>query len=353
MQLSLIVPYHNEEINLVLLYQRILQTFDKIHKELDFENFEIIFIDDGSTDQSTQLLIKTIHETNKIYQKQYDFNVIVKIYQFKYNEGQSAALSLGFSKASGKYIATIDSDLQNDPEDLVKLLKTITTQNQVEIVSGYRVQRKETTRAKISSIGNLLIRIISGYQVKDVGCSLKVYKNYTIKDTRLPPGYHRFLPIIAKADKKSILNIPVNHSKRFYGKSHYNYSRIFWLLKNILILPIIKGGDIDKINARINILKLGAYISLLFIPLSILYHQIIFLIILSVILHVSLIKAQNYIKYRQVFDSIPYQKILELQISKNSSGGRSEYDQDFDNTNSIPTNFIDGICSGSKHNSYQ
>jgi len=256
--LSLIVPYHNEEENLPLLCSKIIDAFEEISNELSFKNFEIIFIDDGSTDKSTRNLIESIQDL----EKSYNFNLRILIFRLHKNMGQSFALSIGFSNFTGKYVSTIDSDLQNDPSDLLPMLKNFIYGN-FEVVNGFRVNRREGLRVFISNVGNFLIRLFSFYNIRDVGCSLKLYRDYVIKNLKLPYGYHRFLPIISRAKKEKILNFPVKHFNRFSGKSHYGYSRIFWLLKNVFVLPFLSSFDPHKVKKNIFSLKLLSVVLLL------------------------------------------------------------------------------------------
>ncbi|MCS6956166.1 MAG: glycosyltransferase family 2 protein [Candidatus Calescibacterium sp.] len=309
MDLSVIVPYHNEGVNVSLLYLKIINVFERIQKEIGFKNFEILFIDDGSTDNGTELLIETI-ENNNVN----SVNVNVEVYRFVENQGQSAALSLGFSKFSGRYVSTIDADLQNDPEDLLPMLKLMLEKN-CEVVSGYRNNRDEGLRVSVSNIGNLLIRIFSGYSVRDVGCSLKLYKNYVIKDLKLAYGYHRFLPIISRASKELTLNYPVKHFRRIYGKSHYNYSRIWWLLKNIFVLPFLKKFDIDRVRTSLKILNIITILSFLPLLFAVFEPKLLTFLFFSLSLSVVYINLNNFWVFQTSFEYIKYEKIYQKKIN--------------------------------------
>lgn len=311
MDLTLIVPYHNEKFNLPVLYNKIIQVFCKINEELKFKDFEIIFIDDGSNDGSTDLLIEEIDRSNVK-----DIKLKIVIYRFLQNLGQSAALSLGFSKCTGKYVVTIDSDLQNDPFDILPMLKKM-IMNDFDVVSGYRQNRNEGLRVKISNIGNVLIRFFSGYNVKDVGCSLKIYKKSVIQNLKLPYGYHRFLPIITKADKDKIYNYPVRHLNRVYGRSHYGYSRIIWLLKNILAIPFIRGNSISRIRKSLIFFNI---ISVIFFLISIVMKDLYFLFIFLVSSLISL-KINNFVVYQRIFDDNQYEEVYRkiAMVSKEAS----------------------------------
>ncbi|MCS7164977.1 MAG: glycosyltransferase [Candidatus Calescibacterium sp.] len=307
MDLSIIIPYNNEGKNLPIIFTRIVQVFNRIKNEIGFKNFEILFIDDGSTDNGTGLLIETIQSTNCG-----DINLDISIYRFNENLGQSAALSLGFSKFKGKYVATIDADLQNDPEDLIPMIKILLEKN-YDVVSGYRKNRNEGFRVKLSMVGNWLIRLISGYSVVDVGCSLKLYKSEIVKDIKLPYGYHRFLPIITRVDKHKILNYPVKHFNRIYGKSHYNYSRILWLLKNIMILPFLRKLDISKAKKMVKIFAFLSVFSVFVWPLY--SYAITPLIFLTLILSIIYVKINNFIIFQETFKYIKYERVFHKLIN--------------------------------------
>lgn len=309
--LSLVVPYHNEKYNLPVLFEKIVKSFEKIKKELNLENFEVIFIDDGSNDESTLFLVQTIENSGNFI----NINLRMIVYRFFKNYGQSAALSLGFSKARGKYIATIDSDLQNDPEDLLTLLKVIIHSKDVEVVSGYRENRQEGLRVFISNIGNLIIRFLSGYYIKDVGCSLKIYKDYVVKDLVLPYGYHRFLPIITRANKNLIINHPVKHFKRIYGSTHYNYSRIFWLLKNLIVLFILGRYKLEGLKRNLKkiyfCLFLPTFILGIFSFLNLNFLIITFLMgMLSLVTYLEIEKIVN---FEKLFKNYEYQLLYERE----------------------------------------
>jgi glycosyltransferase involved in cell wall biosynthesis len=308
---SLIVPYHNEEKNLPILYSKIICSFEKISRRFGFKNFEIIFVDDGSDDNSTENLVKSIENTD-----QKDFNIRVVIYKIIENKGQSYALSVGFSNFNGKYVATIDSDLQNDPEDLLPMLEKIVNQ-EVEIVNGYRKDRNEGLRVLVSNVGNFLIKLFSNYDIRDVGCSLKIYKDYVIKDIKLPYGYHRFLPILSRSDKKSIINFPVKHFNRFYGNSHYGYSRIFWLLKNIFVLPFLRGFNISRIKNFLLLswpLFFASFIfSLFFVKSNYLLSILFFLF--SLIILVTIVRVKNFLSFQDSFSNSGYFKFFEKNIA--------------------------------------
>lgn len=217
---SIIIPVLNEEENLEILYTTIKDVMDKTGYE-----YEIIFIDDGSTDSSGEIL------------NSFSNNPKVKIITFRKNYGQTAAIAAGFEKSSGDYIVSLDADLQNDPNDIPKLLKKI--EEGFDTVSGWRKDRKDPffTRSLPSKIANFLIKLISGVKLHDFGCSLKAYRKNIVKDINLYGEMHRFIPIFVFWVGGKITEVPVNHKPRIYGKSKYGLKRT---LKVIIDLVTIK-----------------------------------------------------------------------------------------------------------------
>jgi glycosyltransferase involved in cell wall biosynthesis len=177
LQISVVIPVYNEQESLEKLHKELALVLSKIGK-----TYEIIFVDDGSTDASLEVL-KTIRKKNKK----------VRIISFRKNFGQTAALSAGFDYAQGETIITLDADLQNDPRDIPKLLKKI--DEGYDVVSGWRKERKEPyfTRILPSRVANWLISKVSGVALHDYGCTLKAYKKEIIKEIRLYGEMHRFI----------------------------------------------------------------------------------------------------------------------------------------------------------------
>jgi glycosyltransferase involved in cell wall biosynthesis len=205
LSLSVVIPVYNEQGNLNLLYGEI----KKVLRRMDI-SYEIIFIDDGSTDDSFKEL-SNIHAGDSL----------VKVIQFRRNFGQSAAFAAGFDAAQGELIVTIDADGQNDPNDIPKLLETMSEGN-YDFVTGWRVNRKESfIRRVFSKVANRIISRSTQVEIHDRGCSLKLFKRDIIKNIRLYGQLHRFLPELASAIGVSIIEIPVNDRKRISGKSKY------------------------------------------------------------------------------------------------------------------------------------
>ena len=210
MDISIVLPVYNEQENIPLIYQRLKSVLEKINK-----SYEIIFVNDGSKDNSYEELLKI--STDKT----------VKIINFRRNFGQTASMAAGIDYAQGEIIILMDSDLQNDPEDIPNLITKI--EEGYDVVSGWRKDRKDPffSRKLPSMIANMLIKKISGVKVKDLGCSLKAYKKDVIKSIKLYGDMHRFIPIYASWVGAKITDIPVKHHPRQFGKSKYGISRTF------------------------------------------------------------------------------------------------------------------------------
>jgi glycosyltransferase involved in cell wall biosynthesis len=219
---SLIVPVMNEEANVKLLYQRIVEVMNK-----EREPYEIIFVDDGSTDRTFEIL-KSLKAT--------DSNL--KLIKFRRNFGQSAAMGAGFEYASGNVIITLDGDLQNDPADIPNLVEKL--KGGYDIVSGWRKNRKDKfiIRKVPSKIANGLIRYLTQVPLRDTGCSLKAYTNEITKKICLYGELHRFIPALARVEGAKIGEIVVQHHPRKFGRSKYNITRTFKVLMDLTTLNL-------------------------------------------------------------------------------------------------------------------
>ncbi len=203
--LSIIIPVFNEESNLAPLYSELVDALVSTHLP-----YEIIFIDDGSTDGS-------FTEASKIH----DSDKCVKVIQFRRNFGQTAAFAAGFDAASGDLVLTIDADGQNDPHDIPLLLQTL-LKDDYDFVIGWRVNRKEPFLRRIfSQAANFFISRVTHLVVHDRGCSLKLFKRDVVKNIRLYGQLHRFLPELASAVGVRFTEVPVNDRSRLSGKSKY------------------------------------------------------------------------------------------------------------------------------------
>jgi len=213
----------NERKNLPILYEKLVNVLG----DLD-QRYEIIFIDDGSRDGSTEYLRNlSLSETN------------VVLIQFRRNYGQTAALSAGFAYANGHVIITMDGDLQNDPADIPKLLEKMA--EGYDLVNGWRKDRqdKAISRRLPSMIANKIINyLIQGtrIQLNDFGCTLKAYKKEIVKNIRLYGEMHRFIPVFAAWLGVRVAEIPVKHHPRIHGTAKYNLSRVSRVLFDFLVI---------------------------------------------------------------------------------------------------------------------
>jgi len=221
--ISLILPVYNEEENLNIQYSGIKLALAKIEY-----SYEIIFVDDGSIDSSPLILKKIAAEDKQ-----------VKLVLFRRNFGQTSAMAAGIEYSSGEIILFMDADLQNDPEDIGRLIDKI--KEGYDVVSGWRVNRKDNffIRNIPSKIANWLISKISGIKLHDLGCSLKAYKGDILRQVNLYGEMHRFIPIHVSWIGASITEIPVNHNPRIYGRSKYGLGRIFKVLLDLITVKFL------------------------------------------------------------------------------------------------------------------
>jgi len=221
--ISVIIPIFNEEANIETLYSQLKHVLKNINK-----SYEIIFVDDGSTDGAFNLL-KELHQK--------DINV--KAIKFRKNFGQTAAMSAGFDYARGEVIITIDGDLQNDPQDIPRLLKKV--HEGFDIVSGWRAERKDLflTRRLPSYFANKLISWVTGVKLHDYGCTLKAYKREVIKNVNLYGEMHRFIPAVASWMGISEAEIKVKHRPRKHGKSKYGLSRTLSVMLDLITIKFL------------------------------------------------------------------------------------------------------------------
>ena len=222
-ELSLIIPVFNESGNLKRLFSRLKAVLVNLNM-----NYEIIFINDGSTDDSLNIL-------KEIQQNEHG----VVIIDFRRNFGQTAAFSAGFDHAEGNLIITMDSDLENFPEDIPKLLDRL--RDGYDIVSGWRNKRKDNLWIRIlpSLIANRIISYICGIRLHDFGCSLKVYKRDIIKNIRLYGDMHRFIPALASFVGINVAEVPVDHLVREHGKSNYGILRFVKVILDLIVLKFL------------------------------------------------------------------------------------------------------------------
>jgi dolichol-phosphate mannosyltransferase len=230
-QISVIVPIHNEYESLPHLIEAIATSL-----QTNQLNYEIICVDDGSTDGSTDLL-KQIALVRK------DLRAVI----LRRNYGQTAAMSAGFGHAEGRVLVTLDGDLQNDPADIPLLLAKL--DEGYDMVCGWRKERQDAalTRLLPSKIANRLIGRVTGVKLHDYGCSLKAYRAELVADMNLYGELHRFLPALAFIEGARIAEMPVRHHARRFGKSKYGLWRTFrvvmdmmtiWFMQKFLTKPM-------------------------------------------------------------------------------------------------------------------
>ena len=206
--LSIIIPAKNEEKSISLLYSQIVTEVKKLQK-----SYEIIFIDDGSTDS-------TFEEAKKLNKK--DKNV--KIIRHRGNFGKSIALQSGFDASRGEIVITMDADLQDDPKEIPNFIKKI--EEGYDLVSGWKKKRKDPiTKIIPSRIVNLAVQVLTGVKIHDINCGFKAYKKEVVKDLNIYGDLYRFIPVLADRKKFRIAEIPVNHRNRRFGKSKYGWRR--------------------------------------------------------------------------------------------------------------------------------
>jgi len=220
--LSIIIPLFNEEESVDKLVANILEAASR------FEfTYEIILVDDGSTD-----------DTWKIVERLKETTPQLRGIKFRRNYGQTSAMVAGFEHSRGEIIVTMDGDLQNDPADIQMLLEKM--QEGYDIVSGWRKDRKDHwSRVLPSRVANWIISITTGVRLHDYGCSLKAYRSECVKCINAYGEMHRFFPVLVSMTGAQITEVVVNHHSRRFGKSKYGFSRIFKVLSDIFSIVLI------------------------------------------------------------------------------------------------------------------
>jgi glycosyltransferase involved in cell wall biosynthesis len=228
-ELSIIIPVYNEEDNIYPLYKEL----NGVLSTLGW-TYEILFVDDGSTDSSFSHL-KEIHDKDHA----------VKIIKFKRNFGQSAAMKAGFDYARGRIIVTMDADLQNDPHDIPALVQKI-SQGKDDVVCGWRYKRNDSLSKKISSkIANRFRTLLTGEVIHDSGCTLRAYTKESVADIELYGELHRYIPAMLLWKGYNVGEIKTNHRERSFGKTKYNWKRL-----NKGFLDLIVVAFWQKYSAR-------------------------------------------------------------------------------------------------------
>ncbi len=248
-EISVTIPVYNEEGSIAILYEGLIRALSRTKK-----SFEIIFVNDGSQDGSERILNQIARKDRRI-----------KVLHFKRNFGQTAAMMAGVDFSSGKIIIPMDGDLQNDPDDIPRLLAKL--EEGFDVVSGWRKDRKDSPikRNFLSRVANWLISVISGVPLHDYGCSLKAYRKEIIKDIKLYGEMHRFIPIYAKWQGAKVSEISVTHHQRRYGVSKYGMNRIIKVILDLIVVeflhkystkPIYIFGGFGLVNFGISFVAL-------------------------------------------------------------------------------------------------
>lgn len=222
-QISIVVPFYNEEDNIEELYEEL----SRVLKGLGV-SYELIFINDGSTDRSHELLLKLFASDRT-----------VKVIRLRKNFGQTAALQAGFDHARGEIIISMDGDLQHDPEDIPQLLAPM--EEGYDIVSGWRKERKDNflLRRFPSWVANRIMRLLSGVKIHDFGTTFKAYRRDVLEGIRLYGELHRFIPALISRTGVKITEVPIKNVVRQKGKSKYGLSRIRRVLFDLVTVKFI------------------------------------------------------------------------------------------------------------------
>lgn len=232
MDISIVVPVYNEQDNVEALYSGIRATLTAMGS-----SFEIIMVDDGSTDGSYRLLLEIASK-----------DPLLKVVRFRRNFGQTAAMAAGFDHAGGDIIIPMDGDLQNDPSDIPRLIEKIN--EGFDVVSGWRRDRKDTfiTRKIPSMLANALISRLTAVHLHDYGCTLKAYRREVLEGINLYGEMHRFVPALASQFGARVAELPVNHRPRLYGVSKYGISRTLRVILDLMTVKFLMSYSTKPIQ---------------------------------------------------------------------------------------------------------
>jgi glycosyltransferase involved in cell wall biosynthesis len=258
-ELSVVIPVMNEEDNIKPLLEAVREALTGI-------DYEVVIVDDGSTDNTRKQIIENADER-------------IKLVELRKNYGQSTAMTAGIDHANARFVAMIDGDLQNDPTDIPFMLE-LAKKEDWDVVAGNRRNRKDgmVLRKIPSKIANALIRRMTGVYIRDYGCTLKVFKKEIAEDLGLYGELHRFIPVLAKLQGARITQVDVKHHPRKFGKSKYGIGRTFRVISDLVLMvffrkymqkPMHLFGTIGFISFGI-----GLLINLYLLVLKILGHDI-------------------------------------------------------------------------------
>jgi glycosyltransferase involved in cell wall biosynthesis len=223
--LSVILPVYNEAANLEQLNLKLTDALERLAR-----SYEVIYIDDGSTDRSLAMLREIAARDSR-----------VRVISLRRNYGQTAAMSAGIDHARGQILIPMDADLQNDPADIASLLEKL--DEGYDVVSGWRKDRKDAwlTRQLPSRLANRLVSRLSGVELHDYGCSLKAYRRDALTGVKLYGEMHRFIPIYAGWAGARVTEIPVTHHRRAAGKSKYGLSRTIKVIFDLMTIKFLSS----------------------------------------------------------------------------------------------------------------
>ena len=258
MNISVVIPVFNEEESIKELYRQISAALKNQKK------YEIIFINDGSSDKSEKAIIDLSNEDKT-----------VKLISFYRNFGKSAALSEGFKYASGEIIITMDADLQDDPNEISNLINKL--DEGYDLVSGWKQKRYDPwTKTFPSKIFNFVTRILTGVNIHDFNCGLKAYRNSVIKSIEVFGGRHRYIPALAGQMNFSVSEIVVNHRPRIYGETKYGGSRIFHGFFDLLTILFLNKYTQQPLHFFGSI-GLATFTAGFFVELMVIYYKFVLL----------------------------------------------------------------------------
>lgn len=222
--LSFVIPVRNEEDSLETLYGQIVKVVERLGK-----TFEIVFVDDGSTDTSFQIL-KNLHEKDKR----------VKVIKLRGGFGKSIALSSGFERATGEIIITMDADLQDDPNEIPKFLKKMS--EGYDLVNGWKKVRHDPLSKTVpSKLGNFATRTLTGITIHDLNCGFKAYRREVVANLDLYGELYKYIPVLAEKQKFKVAEVIVSHKPRRFGKSKFGWSRNIKGFLDMLTVVFLTG----------------------------------------------------------------------------------------------------------------
>jgi glycosyltransferase involved in cell wall biosynthesis len=234
-EISVVMPVYNEKENLPILIPQIAQVLGPLGK-----SYEMIFVDDGSMDESRKVLREMVSQYPQIH-----------ILGFKKNCGETAAIAAGLKEARGEIVITMDADLQNDPKDIPRMLENL---KDYDMVSGWREKRDDPWVKRMSSkIANGIRNWLSQETIRDSGCTFRVYKRECLQNLKLYKGMHRFMPTLIRMEGFRVIETPITHHPRKFGVSKYNtWNRMWRAFVDLLAVKWMKSRHINyEIEERI------------------------------------------------------------------------------------------------------